>query len=68
MLKSEIHIHDIVHLKEPRSSDVDLFFDCKAKFVVVGTDGPLLRCQHLKSSYTISDLPYRFEVVSEYNE
>ena len=65
---SEIRIHDVVHLKKRRDSDVDLSFDCKARFVVVDKDGPLLRCRNLRTKYEICDYPNQFEVVSESNE
>ena len=64
MLRHEIHIRDIVHLKKQRISDVDLSFDCEAKFVVVDSDGPLLRCRNLETRHEICDFPNRFEVVS----
>ncbi len=61
----KLHVRDIVHLKRRRNSDVDQTFDPDAKFVVVGSDGPLLRCQHTESGYSICELPCRFELVNE---
>lgn len=67
MLRSDIRLRDIVHLRKQRISDVDLSFDCKAKFVVVDSDGPLLRCRNLETCHEICDFPSRFEVVSRTN-